>query len=187
MSERRQELINQLLEYFLEHGVAGLSLRPMADQLETSARLLVYHFGSKEGLITAVMDEVRVRIQKSFAQMLADRAPGAKGLMPAFYAWVIRPKNIKCIRLLYEVQILAIQDPVRYARYLKGTSSSWLELIEASLPPAKENRALTTLCVAVVDGLVLEYLSTGDGRRTQKALDLFYRVIIENRQVRRVL
>ena len=107
--------------------------------------------------------------------------------MPSFWAWVIRPKNIKCIRLLYEVQILAIQNPVRYARYLKGTSSSWLELIEASLPPAKENRALTTLCVAVVDGLLIEYLSTGDGRRTQKALDLFCRVIIENRQVRRVL
>lgn len=186
MSERRQELVNQSLDYFLKHGVAGLSLRPMAGRLHTSARLLIYHFGSKEGLIAAVMDEVRARVQKSFARLLADPALGDKGLMPAFWAWTIHPENVRYMRLLFEVQILAIQNPARYARYLEGTSSSWLELIEASLPPAKENRAIATLCEAVIDGLLLEYLSTGDGRRTKQALDLFSRVIIEYRQRKRV-
>jgi hypothetical protein len=77
------------------------------------------------------------------------------------------------MRLLFEVQALALQNPAAYARYLKGTSSSWLELIEGSLPPGKSNRAIATLCAAVIDGLLLEYLSTGDLRRTTKALDHF--------------
>jgi AcrR family transcriptional regulator len=182
MHERRQELIEQALKCFLEHGVAGLSLRPMAARVGTSARLLIYHFGSKEGLITAVMDEARARMQESFAQLLADRGGAAEGLMLSFWAWVTHPNNIKCIRLLLEVQILALQDPVRYARYLKGTSSSWLKLIEASLPASGENRALATLCVAVIDGLLLEYLSTGDSQRTKQALDLFNRVIVDYRR-----
>jgi AcrR family transcriptional regulator len=181
MRERRQELANQALDYFLEHGVAGLSLRPIAAHLGTSARLLVYHFGSKEGLITAVMDEVRARIQKSFVQLMSDRAPGTTRLMPEFWTWAIHPKNIKCIRLLFEVQILAFQNPARYARYMEGSSSSWLKLIEESLPPAKESRAMATLCVAVIDGLLLEYLSTKDVRRTRQALDLFNHEIIDYR------
>ena len=186
MSVRRDELIDQSLEYLLEHGVAGLSLRPMADHLGTSARLLIYHFGSKEGLTAAVMDEVRNRVQKSFARLLADPARAAEGLMSAFWAWAIHPQNIRCMQLLFEVQILAIQNPDRYERYLEGTSSSWLELIEASLPPAKEKRVLATLCAAVIDGLLLEYLSTGDGRRTTKALDFFSRLIAENRLDKRM-
>ena len=174
MSERREELVEKALHYFLKHGLAGLSLRPLAGRIGTSARLLVYHFGSKDGLIAAVMDEVQARTQKSFA---ASAAKGAmktrRGVMRAFWDWITHPANLPTMRLLFEVQVLAIQNPGAYARYLKGTSSSWLTLIESTLPPSKSNRAVATLCAAVIDGLLLEYLSTGDLRRTTKALDHF--------------
>jgi hypothetical protein len=77
------------------------------------------------------------------------------------------------MRLLFEVQVLALQNPGVYARYLEGTSSTWLALIERSLPPSRANRSVATLCAAVIDGLLLEYLSTGDRRRTTSALELF--------------
>jgi AcrR family transcriptional regulator len=174
MSERREELIEKALEYFLKHGLAGLSLRPLAGQIGTSARLLVYHFGSKDGLIAAVMDEVRARMQKSFAASAAHSAKGVRnGVMRSFWAWITHPANLPYMCLLFEVQVLAIQNPRAYARYLEGTSSSWLELIERSLPPSKASRSIATLCAAVIDGLLLEYLSTGDRRRTTSALELF--------------
>ena len=174
MSERREELIEKALDYFLEHGVAGLSLRPLAGKIGTSARLLVYHFGSKDGLIAAVMDKLRARIQRSFARLsAASAARKRRGAMKAFWAWTIRPENVRHLQLLFEVQVLAIRDPARYVRYLKGTSSSLLDLIEASLPPSKASRAGATLCAAVIDGLLLEYLSTRDRRRTTDALALF--------------
>jgi len=178
MSGRREELVGGALEYFLEHGVAGLSLRPLAGRIGTSARLLVYHFGSKDGLVTAVMDEVRARLQRSFAALAgAPRAGGGGRAMRAFWAWTIRPENVPYLRLLFEVQALAMQDPARYARYLEGTSSSWLQLIEAAMPPSPERRARATLCAAVIDGLLLEYLGTGDARRTTRALALFDRML----------
>jgi AcrR family transcriptional regulator len=174
MSARRDELTAKSLDYFLEHGMAGLSLRPLAQKIGTSARLVVYHFGSKDGLITAVMDEVRARIQKSFAGVLKDSRSKPSGrVIQAFWAWMIHPSNVRYLRLLFEVQVLAMQNPARYARYLERTSSSWLEIIEASLPPSKENRVVATLYAAVIDGLLLEYLSTGDDQRTTKALDFF--------------
>jgi len=178
MSERREELIEKALDYFLAHGVAGLSLRPLAGKIGTSARLLVYHFGSKDGLIQAVMDEAQARIQRSFGTIVEKTAARrAKGVILAFWAQIIRPANASLLRLLFEVQALALQNPRGYARYLKGASSGWLELIEASLPSGPERRATATLCAAVIDGLLLEYLSTGDRRRTTEALELFSRAI----------
>jgi AcrR family transcriptional regulator len=174
MNERRDELIAKSLDYFLEHGVAGLSLRPLAQKIGTSARMVVYHFGSKDDLITAVMDEVRARIQKLFAGALMDSRTKPSGrVIQTFWAWMIKPSNVRYLRLLLEVQVLAMQNPARYARYLERTSSSWLEIVEASLPPSRDNRIVATLCTAVIDGLLLEYLSTGDDQRTTKALDFF--------------
>lgn len=180
MGERREDLIERTLDYMLDHGVAGLTLRPLAADIGTSARLLVYHFGSKEGLITAVMEEVRGRLQASFAKVLAAPARRkTKGVMHGFWTWTLHPENVRHLRLLFEVQVLAMQNPARYRRYLEGTSSSWLELIEASLPASKERRATATLCAAVIDGLLLEYLSTGDARRTTEALEVFSRLMEE--------
>jgi AcrR family transcriptional regulator len=180
MSERREDLIKKALDYFLEHGVAGLSLRPLAGEIGTSARLLVYHFGSKDALVAAVMEEVHRKIQKSFVKHIGDPAKKApKNVMSTFWAWTIHPTNVRYLRLLFEVQVLAIQNPTTYAGYLKGTSSSWLGLIEASLPPLKESRAIATLCAAVIDGLLFEYLSTHDRRRTTDALEFFSRLMVE--------
>ncbi len=181
MSTRRSELIDRSLEYFLKHGAAGLSLRPLAAATGTSARLLVYHFGSKDKLIGAVMEEVRERLQKSFTDLLAASRRGRRpSPIQAFWSWTIRPENIPYLRLLFEVQVLALQNPGRYARYLEGTSASWLELIERSLPPSPDRRVTATLCAAVIDGLLLEYLSTGEMRRTTRALRLFDRMVAQS-------
>ena len=93
--------------------------------------------------------------------------------MRSFWAWITHPANVPAMRLLFEVQVLALQNPRVYARYLEGTSSTWLKLIERSLPPSRAKRSVATLCGAVMDGLLLEYLSTGDRRRTTGALELF--------------
>ena len=174
MSERRDELIAKSLDYFLRHGVAELSLRPLARQIGTSARLIIYHFGSRDGLITAVMEEVRTGLQKAFAGIVTEtQKRSTAGIMRAFWNWMIDKSHIGYIRLLFEVQVLAMQNPSKYARYLGQTSSSWLDIIEPSLPPSKENRVIATMCAAVMDGLLFEYLSTGDCQRTTKALEFF--------------
>lgn len=168
---RRDELRDKALVYFLEHGLSELSLRPLAEQIDTSARLLIYHFESKEKLITAVMDEVRARVQQSVIEMMhANR--GEAGL-EAFWNWTTDDRNIGYVRLLFEVQVLALQNPAIYAQYLSDTSSSWLDVIEQGIPPSADRRTIATLCSAVIDGLVLEYMSTGDLKRTTSALQFF--------------
>jgi AcrR family transcriptional regulator len=169
--DRKNELCGKALDYCLAHGVAEISLRPLALQIGTSARLLIYHFGSRDGLIGAVMDEGHRRVQRSFSELML--VAGNKPVLRRFWDWTTDPRNSPYLRLMFEVQMLAIQNPAAYAHYLKGTSSSWLALIEAALPPSVDRRARATLCAAVIDGLLLEFLSTGDLRRTSSALDIF--------------
>jgi AcrR family transcriptional regulator len=169
--DRKGELRGKALDYCLAHGISELSLRPLALKIGTSARLLIYHFGSRDSLIGAVMDEAHRRVQKSFGELM--RGAGNKGILRKFWNWTTDPRNSPYLRLMFEVQMLALQNPAAYTRYLEGTSSSWLSLIEAVLPPSADRRARATLCAAVIDGLLLEFLSTGDLRRTSSALDIF--------------
>lgn len=180
MSDRREELLDGSLNYLLEHGAAGMSLRPLASAVGTSARLLVYHFGSKDGLLAAVMERVSARLQASFSELSAAPRRGRKvSPLQAFWSRMTRDDTLPYLRLLFEVQILAIQDPERYAHYLEGISTDWLDLIEESLPPSRDRRALATLCIAVIDGLLLEVMSTGDTRRTTRALKRFEHLLTQ--------
>lgn len=54
---RREQLIAVAIEVFGEHGFAGASLRAIAEQAGVSHATLIQHFGSKEGLLTAVLEE----------------------------------------------------------------------------------------------------------------------------------
>ena len=43
----KTDMLNQLAQYVLEHGLNDASLRPMAAALGTSDRMLLYHFKTK--------------------------------------------------------------------------------------------------------------------------------------------
>jgi AcrR family transcriptional regulator len=165
--------------YFLRHGVANLSLRPLAEATGTSARMLLHHFGSKERLIAAVMDRMRSRLQSSFESAALARSQRNCGeVLLAFWRLTTSRKFRPYLKLLFEVQILAVQNPTRYAQYLTDTSASWLRLIEPTLPSGAQRQITATLATAVLDGLMLEYLSTGDLRRTSQAVELFLELLM---------
>jgi len=137
--------------------------------------MLLHYFGTKEALIAAVMGEVHVRLQSTF-QQLRDRAGETAGetLLLDFWNALAARENQPSLRLLFEVQMLALQNPKRYRRYLRGTSASWRKLIEPALPSTGNTAAIATLYNAVIDGLLLELLATGDFHRTSQALRIFH-------------
>ena len=175
MMRRKQELVEAAIGYLLEHGLADLSLRPLAAAAGTSARLLIYHFGSKERLLAEVLAALQSRLRDSFSAVLAACPPGEAPIV-IFWKAATSRRNFASWRLLYELQILAAQNPRSYARYLQRNSRDWIALVRGALPPAQRTAAVATLLVAVFDGLFLELMSTGDRRRTGDALDEFVRI-----------
>ena len=57
----RARLRDRAVDYVLSHGVWDLSLRPLAKAIKTNARMLIYHFGSREGLMREILAGLRER------------------------------------------------------------------------------------------------------------------------------
>jgi len=126
MSRRRAELLDAALHYLVESGVANVSLRPMAAALGTSPRILMFHFESKEGLLRSVLEELSTRLQASLRGLATTQEPATRAPpLRRFWLWANRKENFAYFRLLYEVQIVALQNPRVYGRYLKNVSDTW--------------------------------------------------------------
>lgn len=173
MESRRDQLLDAALSYCVKHGLSNLSLRPLADEIGSSARLLIFHFKSKDDLVAAVLVELNKRLQASFEEVLASASPSAHPPLRRFWDWATSDEALPSLRLLYELQIVAVQNPDKYARYLEKTSLDWLAVATASLSTKDANEAIPTLCIAVFDGLMLEFISSGDRERLTRALDAF--------------
>jgi AcrR family transcriptional regulator len=172
MSSRKTEFRDAALAYLLEHGLAGVSLRPMAAQLRTSPRILMFHFKSKERLLQEVLKELHSRLRSSFLRLSESGRPGVPPLK-RFWLWAIAKKNLAYLRLLYEAQLVAAQNPRVYGRYLKEASCDWQAIAFQTLSESLRNPAMATLCIAVFDGLLLEMINTGDRSRLTQAMDKF--------------
>jgi AcrR family transcriptional regulator len=175
--DRRQELLEATAEYLLRHGVAGMSLRPLAVAIGSSARLLIYHFGSKERLLIESMGVIRLRARGEVEGMLTagSRNPDLAVLVRGFWRWSTATRHRPYLRLLFEVHGLALQYPRQYAGYLEGSILHWIDLLTAALQASLGRRArpTATLIVGTIDGLLMDYLSTGDLKRTSRAIDVF--------------
>jgi AcrR family transcriptional regulator len=185
MSTRKALLLESTIAYLVRRGVADLSLRPVAAAMGTSARLLIFHFGSKERLLIEVLDEMQARLQRSLGDLLGDPSLARSAPLRQFWDWALREPNFAQLRVLYQLHILAALDHKTYGRFLKRNALNWLELVQAVLKPAQRSPALATLVVGVFDGLFIEVVSTGDRRRASAAIDEFIAMARKHTQARR--
>jgi AcrR family transcriptional regulator len=183
MPEIKKQYLNGALAYVVKNGLASVSLRPMAADLGTSARILLYHFKSKEDLVRAILGELNARLQHSFKAMAAEEVqPQRFTALQRYWHWAIRPENLPYWRLHYELNILAIQNPAEYGRYRQDRSDQWQTLALQSLSPSHRGGSsatpVVTLAIALFDGLMLELIGGGDEQSLTLALDHFVALVI---------
>jgi AcrR family transcriptional regulator len=177
MSTRKQVILDEVLEYLLEHGVSGLSLRPLAGALNTSPRMLMFHFKSKEGLLQDVMQEVNRRLQTKLSALAATAPRRRTAPLKMFWEWATRRDNLVYFRLLYETQIVAILNPEEYAVTMKQSALDWRGLALQSMSEPFREQPLADVCIAVFDGLLFDFIVTGERRRLTSALDRFISIV----------
>lgn len=68
----RERLLRAAADVFDRKGYAAASVREIVEQARITKPVLYYHFGSKEGMLTAILDEgerlLRAGIARAFAQ-----------------------------------------------------------------------------------------------------------------------
>jgi AcrR family transcriptional regulator len=156
-----------------QYEVRPAPIAQVGEQLGTSPRMLMFYFKSKEGLIKAVLGELHARLTTSFARVVAAGTQASEPPLQRFWHWAASEQNLPALRLLYELQIVAAQNPAEYARYLKKMSLDWQAAALRALSEPMRSGPMATLCIAVFDGLFLELICSGDRTRLEGALRHF--------------
>jgi len=178
----RARLLERAIEYVTENGMSDLSLRELAAALGTSHRMLIHHFGSKEGLWVAIVREVEERQRAILAHTLPDRGQPLHEAMWVWWKHISAPSLWPNERLFFELYGQAIQGRPHTEELLDGIVENWLEPItelnvELGIPPPVA-RAHARLGIAVTRGLLLDLVATGDVAGVDAAMEAFIAVYV---------
>ncbi|MHA7957822.1 TetR/AcrR family transcriptional regulator [Streptomyces sp. L500] len=172
---RREELLSAAMHYVGEHGLATLTLRPLAAALGTSDRMLVYHFGSREGLVVALLDRAFADLATVWQGRQATRP---SDLVRVLWQTFAEPGVRVALRLYLEAASLAGTDEL-WREQLAPAASSYLHtaeqwLVEAGMSPAIAPSA-ARLASATLDGALLQLGIDGDRDAATEAVELLAR------------
>jgi AcrR family transcriptional regulator len=163
--------------YVLQHGLADLSLRPLAAAVKSSPRVLLFLFGSKEGLIRALLARARAD-ELAFLDRVRADATGRGGLVELVaqvWQWLAEPRHRPLLVLWVEGYGRSLVEPDGpWADFARATVEDWLDVLAAAQPArhrvSRAGRAERTLVLAVLRGAFLDLLATGDVERTTAAV-----------------
>jgi AcrR family transcriptional regulator len=178
-SPRRAELLDRAYEFVLENGLTGLSLRPLAAATGTSPRVLLYLFGSKEGLVRELLERMR-REQLALLVSGLGARPDAPGdqlttteLVERMWSVLGVPEQRRAVRLTYEAFLASLRpDPGPWRGFAAEQLGDWLEVLRAAQrdTPAALADARATRALALIRGLLLDLLIRGEPGRVSSAL-----------------
>lgn len=160
----RETLLPRLAAHVLEHGLAGVSLRPLARAAGTSDRMLIYHFGSKDGLITALLDHIAGLYAAALeAAYPAEPATSRRECALRLLALGRAPMFAAFLRLWWEIVAGAARGEAAYRSSAAAMMASQLAWFEAHLPPDDPDpQAGARLVAAAVEGaLMLDAIGLG--------------------------
>lgn len=165
---RRDELLRLAYAYVCAHGLSDLSLRPLAAAIGSSPRVLLFLFGSKEGLVQALLAKARADELALLATL--DAADGLPAAAEAVWGWLCDPAHRPLVRLWLEAyaRSTADGDPGPWAGFAAATVADWLTVLEKADPHASPARR--TAVLAVLRGALLDLLASGDTERTSAAV-----------------
>jgi AcrR family transcriptional regulator len=176
-SARRDEVLELAYRYVLRQGMTGLSLRPLAAAVGSSPRVLLFLFGSKDGLVRALLARARADELALLDRVRTSSAGGdLAAVTAAVWRWLVAEEHRPLLRLWAEGYARSLVEPDGpWADFARATVEDWLALLASAQPPgvrdSDEGVAERTLALAVLRGAMLDLLATDDAERTTAAVE----------------
>jgi AcrR family transcriptional regulator len=159
---RKQELLDEVVAELARGGIGDRSLREIGAAVGTSHRMLIHHFGSREGLLTEVVRKVEAD-QRLFLESLQLDPEEA---LEQMWARVSDPRLWPAERLFFECYARASRGEPPFASLLPGLVDDWLDVtVRLGLVwpgDVRTERARARAGLAMVRGLLLDLVGTED-------------------------
>ncbi|MFL6132584.1 MAG: TetR/AcrR family transcriptional regulator [Nocardioidaceae bacterium] len=176
----RRRLLDAAIDHFGRNGIGDTSLRGIAEALGTSHRMLIYHFGSREGLLAEVTREVEARQRAVMAATYdADLPP----LEAAAKYWENTVEaTLRYGPLFFELAAHAMQGKEHASALRAELISAWLpsvtDLCRTIGIPERQAESHARLALGAARGLLLDLLVSGDREEVARAADLLNRLLL---------
>lgn len=162
--EQREAFLVGAVEYVLQHGAGGMSLRPLAAALGTSDRMLLYYFGSRERLLGSILD----RVGDGLIAALSDAVPPGRSepevLLRSVWSVARDPSGEPALRLYVEILGQAAARVAPFPAVADRVAHRWLDWVRDRLDvPGDERDDTAAAVLATLDGLILLRLAVGTG------------------------
>jgi AcrR family transcriptional regulator len=177
-SARKAELLEAAYRYVLENGLGEMSLRPLAGAIGSSPRVLLFLFGSKEGLVRALLARARTDELRLLEEAKQGGQAGLGPTIRAVWGWLIADAHRPLLTLWLEAYARSLAEPEGpWSGFARQTVEDWLGVLgEAQAPGRRRTKASAverTLGLAVLRGGLLDLLATGDTARASGAVERY--------------
>ena len=163
--KRRREIVAAAGAVFAQHGYSGGSIRAIAERVGSSPATLLQHFGSKEKLLAAVLDDWGHRSRP--AHVAEETGINWFTRLPTVMQYNVEHRGLIELLLTMTTEASNPDHPAhafiqqRYDTILDEVETHFREAIEAGqFKPMTESEitAETRTLFAVMDGLELQWL-----------------------------
>lgn len=168
--DRRARVLQAATDHVAQRGLDDLSLRPLSAALSTSPRMLLYDFGSKESLISAIMDEVRSRQAAVIDEVYRGRSSSRASVI-ALWQWLLQPEHSGYVRLWAQLRLREASTP-------RAGRERSPDPVLTRLQATTESTYSDVLVIStLLHGLALSRLGATDPAPIDAAFDHFLSVI----------
>jgi AcrR family transcriptional regulator len=117
--------LERVIAFAAAEGIADKSLREIARGAATSHRMLLYHFGSREGLLAAIVAAIEAQ-QRAVMVAMAEQANTPRELMLGLWEQVSREELRPFVKLFFEVFGLVAQGAPGTEGLRETLTQPWL-------------------------------------------------------------
>jgi AcrR family transcriptional regulator len=170
----RQRLLDACTDHALEHGLPD-RLGPLAAASGASSRMLIYHIGTRDGLLREILGQARRRQVEAFTDLLRVQ-PEEPYVATLSHAWsaMTGPRGRPYLRMFSRLHDTA-GEPL-WPGFRRIATTDWLAPLEQGMRSLGRPE-LATVVLAVIRGLLMDLDATGDAMRTDQAFQDFLTTI----------
>ncbi len=154
---RLAQMLDQMADHVLAHGLPAAGLRPLAKAAGTSDRMLLYYFEDKAALMTAILQHLAARLTGLLAAHRSVVTLPFDQLQPRLAEAILSDQVWPFLRLWLEIVGLAARGDAAFAKIGQQIGHDFLAWGAAQLDSATSEAQKTDAAklLVMMEGLVV--------------------------------
>lgn len=166
-----REFLDRITLHIITHGLSDAALRQLAPIAGTSHRMLIYYFGSRDGLLGAVLRELRGAESREIMRQATTR----RDALERAWAYYTAPDRELEMRIFFYLAGQAAHHGDGDSQFTDAVVATWTDelrqVCEREGLESAAAQAEARVLIAALRGLLLDRLLTGDVPGTDLALE----------------